>query len=360
MKSADFKRGNSKIRVLQEVRAPKPRVNWDRVIYFTILIGSVLLGIFLLIKANLFVRGEGQVLFKKLDIQFTQDIQIVDFIRNEGDSVAIGDTLFLYYDEDALNHIGENSTEKNVVLRNDNMEWITREILMTEKRIQLSRIEIKEINELIRITSEEKDRIEKSVVLDIYPASKLDTYVHRLIDYRARVVAEQEEIRYQQRYLHYLKGQEILEKEHLETERLLNAQGVPLVLKAYTSPVKGTITQVLKEDFEVALESEIVMSIHKPTNLYIKAFYDQKDLRHLREGDVVDVTFPDGTESYGILQRFYFATYRLPDEFQKKYEPLTRSIAADIIPIDEIELEKWRAFYKLNVQISKQLVGLSP
>ena len=181
-----------------------------------------------------------------------------------------------------------------------------------------------------------------------------------MIEYRAQISGEEEEIKYQQRYLRYLKGQEVLEKEHLENERVLNSVGVPLILKAYTSPVKGTITQVLKEDFEVALESEIVMSIHKPTNLYIKAFYDQKDLRHLHKGDVVDVVFPDGTESYGILQRFYFATYRLPDEFQKRYEPLTRSIAADIIPIDEIELEKWKAFYKLNVQISKQLVVLSP
>ena len=360
MRSADFKKGNSKIRVLQEVRAPKPKINWDRVIYFALLIGGVLMALFFVIKANFFIRGEGQVLFKKLDIQFTQDIQIVEFIRNEGDSVEIGDTLFMYYDEDAVNGMGHSVSSKSQVLRNDNMEWIAREMLMTEKRIELSRIEIREFEELTRITIIEKDRIEKEVFLDIYPASKLDVYVHRLIDYQAHITSEKEEIRYQQKYLRYLRGQEKIESDNLEQERLLNAGISPVVLRAYASPVKGTITQVLKEDFEVALESEIVMSIHKPTNLYIKAFYDQKDLKHLRQGDVVEITFPDGTESYGILQRFYSATYKLPDEFQKRYEPLTRSIAADIIPIDEIELEKWKAFYKLNVVISKRLMSMTP
>ncbi|MCB0686285.1 MAG: hypothetical protein KDC53_07165, partial [Saprospiraceae bacterium] len=218
-----------------------------------------------------------------------------------------------------------------------------------------------EARRMTEITTQEKKRIEHEVYLDIYPSTKLDQYNHQLVDLEHTITSNEEEIRFQNQYLQYLAAQEKLEIAN-ERRKLAFENGkisaVP-ALEAYISPVKGTITQIYKEDYEVALESETVLSIHKPTNLYIKAFYDQKDLRYLKEGDVVDIRFPDGSTSMGVLQRFYFATYQLPDEFQKKYEPVTRSIVADILPINEVELEKWKAFYKLNVSISKPILGVT-
>ena len=358
MKSADFNRNQSKIRVLEEVRPVKKKINWDRLVYLIILIAAVFSILFLVARKNLFIKGEGQVLFKKLDIQFTKDIQIIDFVKLEGDSVDVGDTLFLYYEE-YVSGTSPSLTYKEVVMKSDNLDWIVRERLTTLKRIELARIQINDNTRLIEITKDEKKRIEHEIYLDIYPSTKIDQYIHRLMDFESNIVAAKEEIKYFEEYLKYLAAQEKVERSNIRRKQQQNglASNGP-VLKAHVSPVKGTITQVYKENFEVALESESILSIHKPTNLYIKAFYEQKTIRHLREGDVVDIQFPDGTSSFGILQRFYFATYQLPDEFQKKYEPTTRSIAADIVPIDEIELDKWKAFYKLNVKISKPLFNI--
>jgi phosphotransferase system IIA component len=359
MKSADFNRSQSKIRVLQEVRPEKKKINWDRLIYLALLVLAAISIVFMVVKKNLYVRGEGQVLFKKLDIQFTKDIQIFNLVRSEGDSVEIGDTLFLYYEEQ-ISDSRRLPEFKEVVMKSDNLDWIVRERLTTLKRIELAQIQINDNNRLIDITEDEKKRIEHEIYLDIYPSTKLDQYVHRLMDFESGIVSAQEEIKYLKQYLDYLNAQEKIERYNLRKRSEFNASSASSVpsLHAYMSPVKGTITQVYKENFEVAMESETIMSIHKPTNLYIKAYYDQKSIRHLKEGDIVDIEFPDGSSSFGILTRFYFATYQLPDEFQKKFEPTTRSIAADIIPIDEIELDKWKSFYKLNVKISKPLFNI--
>ena len=67
----------------------------------------------------------------------------------------------------------------------------------------------------------------------------------------------------------------------------------------------------------------------------------------------MNIEFPDGTESKGLIKRFYYATYQLPDEFQKRYEPTTRTIAADIYPVNDNEYEHWRAFYKMSVSVTK-------
>ena len=95
------------------------------------------------------------------------------------------------------------------------------------------------------------------------------------------------------------------------------------------------------------------MSIHQAHPAFIKAYFEQEDLRYFDVGDVFTIDFPDGTTSKGVLKRFYIATYTLPEEFQKKYEPTTRSIAADIYPLDSTEIVKWKAFYKMSVDISK-------
>ncbi len=355
MRSADFKRTESKIRVLQEVRPKKGRINWDRAIYFVLLISAMVSILFFLARNNLFVRAEGQVLFRKLDIQFTQDVQIVEFTKAAGDKVRIGDTLFMYHDEAVFKRPVVDKVTP-VIHTTENLEWIERERIDTRKKIELAKLRVKDFQRLSQVTISEKNRVEQEIFLDVYPASKLDPYVHRLIQYDGGEAAAYEDIRFQEQYLHWLRVQEGIERRQLALRNKATPAELPVLLQAYISPVNGFITQIFKEDFEVALESDIVMSVHKPTNLFIQAFYDQKFLKHLREGDLVDVKFPDGTHSKGIIERFYGATYQLPSEFQKTYEPVTRSIAADITPINEIELEKWKAFYKLNVHISKPLI----
>ena len=354
MKSADFNRTENKIRVLQEVRPVKKKVNWDRLIYFFFILAALLTSLYYVARNNLYTRAEGQVLFRKLDVRFTQDVQVMNLKASQGQEVEIGDTLFMYYDEQAINQ-PRPLLRKSVFVSNENLDWIVRERLTTQRRIEVSEIQAREAEKQRRTSEMEKNRLEKEIYLDIYPASKIDPYVHRMIGFQAEKEAAEEEVKFHNKYLTWLAAQEKLEREKARLEALQSESYIPLVLKAYLSPVSGTITQIHKENFEVALESEVILSVHKPSNLYIQAFYEQRDVDHIKHGDVVDVEFPDGTQSKGVVERFYVATYQLPAEFQKRYEPVTRSITAEITPIDTQEAMRWQAFYKLEAKISKPL-----
>ena len=74
-------------------------------------------------------------------------------------------------------------------------------------------------------------------------------------------------------------------------------------------------------------------------------------IRHIT---ALDIEFADGTTSIGYVDRFYSATYILPEEFQKKFEPTTRTLAADILPLTPDDLERWKKYYKLSVTITKR------
>ncbi len=124
--------------------------------------------------------------------------------------------------------------------------------------------------------------------------------------------------------------------------------------KIFTCPIDGNITRIHKQPYEVALKTETICSIHQPNDVHIKGFFNQEDLKHLNQGDLVNIEFPDGTMSKGIVDRFYSATYILPEEFQKKFEPTTRTLAADILPIGENDLDIWRKYYKLSVKVTKR------
>lgn len=349
MKSKDFDRKPSSLRVLEEFKPKRKGFNWDRTIYLSVLIIGLGYLCFALLKGQFMVTAEGQVLFKKLDIQFTDDVEIIHFLKKEGDEVFEGDSLFYYINEKSK--VKSNSKRKEVVTEKDSDEWIDREVIHTRKKIELTQIQIAESRRLQGLNELEKDRVKKAVYLDLYHADKLDVYYQRETRLESDLITYQKEMEYLREYLALLIDRQKL--DHIVRQTVYESNGKYHRNDVYQSPVDGAITRIYKENFEVALESDVIMSIHKPSNLYIKAFFKPRDVISLVEGDLVDLQFPDGTTSIGILQRFYSATYALPAEFQKKYEPVTRSISADIIPYNEQELAKWGPYYKLNVKVSK-------
>ncbi len=357
MKNGDFRKRSNLINYLDDIsRPPKKRIQISgRIIYFALL---VLFGGYLLklgYQAILTVQGEGQVLFKKLDIQIPVDVEICQVYRKEGEVVQVGDTLFTYYHERAIMANGSTlQSSRRITPNHEQINWFHREKIGTQDKIRLLEIERGELSEIIALQDSELQRIQQRVILHLSDPEILHSSRNRLKIRQKELQALDQEINYLESYLRDLHiPNPYRAAEIVDTDYVMEPP-----LQAYVTPVAGTITRIFKENYEVALESDVIMSIHNPENLYIKAFYDQRKLKHLREGDMVNVRFPDGTKSTGRLVRFYFATYRLPQEFQKQYEPLTRSIAADIVPLNADDLQRWKAFYKLNVNISKNRYDL--
>ncbi len=351
MQHSDFQNRTNLINFLDEVSRPKKKSIFSGQLFYALLVAVATFYIGKIIYHKLcIIEGQGQVLFKKLDIQFPGDVKIDQILKREGDIVRVGDTLFTYNDERTMYIDIDKEMEENVLNPNhEQINWYYREKNSTQKNVNLLKIEIRELEKEIGILRKDYDILEQAVILDLKVKEDLRKAALVISSRETDLATARSELSYYQSHLQDLRIPNPYHKKRKYVD-----QHSSMATYAYTSPIDGTITKINKENYEVALESQIVMSIHKPDNLYIKAFYPQKVLKNLSEGDIVKVEFPDGTESKGQIARFYFATYRLPQEFQNRYEPVTRSIAADIIPILQDDLDHWKAFYKLNVDISRR------
>ncbi|UKN02810.1 HlyD family secretion protein [Paracrocinitomix mangrovi] len=383
MKSVNFKRKEeSYLRYFEEQSARKSKrsFNWDRFVYL------VLLALFLfftgrfIVNSYFYIEGNGQVLFESVDIRHTDDIRILEFMVKEGDDVEIGDTLFTYFlDEDYFGD-GGGSNSVSIAGGGNKDSWIEREIYNLKKSIDLNTVRIKDEQELLQVYKDDRERVRNEVILDAVSHTNLENLDYQIAKLESDINLLNSQNSIYRRQIGHLKDmlEDEVEQQKIEIMQrtgatgfddngqpiFSNLPGKEMVMlagveniqgyKIFTSPINGNVTRIHKMAFEVALKTENILSIHQPNNVHIKGFFSQEDLRYLHEGDIVNVEFADGTESQGIVDRFYSATYILPEEFQKKFEPTTRTLAADILPIGKNDLDMWKKYYKLSVKITKR------
>jgi len=371
MKSMNFQRNKSLIRVVneqQKVKQKKQR-NWDRILYVGLLGLFVLFMVYYFTAKYLYVHAYGHVIIENTHIRLTDDARIIEFYVHEGDSIQKNDTLFSYAldrDDDINGHASQalsigsiNATGKD--------DWWVKELFALKKKITLNNIDISENVSLITNYKSEIKRLSNEVILDVLPKSRLEFVQNELF----KLSTENQKLQRENNELNGLiktlgpstnkskysasniKLNSSTANQFNDLSKLAFSEELLSDPKYFKSPINGISTRIFIHNFETVLKSEEIMSIHQARPAYIKAYFEQEDLRYFDVGDIFNVEFPDGTSSKGVLKRFYIATYTLPEEFQKKYEPTTRSIAADIYPLDTTELVKWRAFYKMSVDISK-------
>ena len=336
---------------MDEPKRQKKKVNWDKYVYFLV----ILLILFFVFKyffvRLIYVDAPGHVLFKSLEIRIPEDITIQTIYKSEGEEICEGDTLFSYIStKDELAFLNNAALQ----LEGGGSQWQEREIYALRKTISLNENVMYEKNQLIDWNRKQIERIQNEVILNITPKSKLESYEREI----EKLVLEVEKLNNQnevlQRLIYTLNSDSKNWKGQLDADRFGGALS-SMLTKYYISPMEGTATRIYKNNYEVALKSETILNLHKREDIFIKAFFDQEQFQYIEEGDEVTVVFPDGETTVGHIKRFYFATYRMPEEFQKKHESTTRAIAADIFPIEREDQIKWKAFYKMkvNVRINK-------
>ena len=367
MKSINFKRQSATIRLTHEKKSKKPK-NWDRIIYFVVLalIAGTLLNY--LYSRFLLVRADGQILFENINIRLTADSRIMKYYVQEDDSVMKGDTLFSY----EIDHLaGGNDQHTNTSIRTGGSDthyedwiWFDKEIYNLQNKIAQDQIILKKNETLIVDIEQRCKQLYQEVMLDVLPKDQLESAKAQLINLQAQSVQMKDEIGHAQQMITDLEAKKSfymrvpsnvnIDMQTANTTAMATSNDAPHEgLNYYLSPVSGAVNRLLTGQFEVAMKQDDIMSMRSNKQMFIKAFFDQTDIEYIKVNDLVDIKFPDGKNYVGIVKRFYKATYTLPEEFQKKFEPTTRDIAADIYPIDSSESINWQNFYKMSVKISK-------
>ena len=377
MKSINFKRRGTEIRTLPE-ESRTARRKWDRITYILILIILLALGIYYASSKIFYTRAQGQVLYENVDIRLLDDCRVTRYFVHEYDSVRVGDTLFEYINDNddtdnggGAGGGGSVSVSVNAGGGKDN-SWIEREILNKREKIATIEAKRKENLSLIKSYEAELERIRASVVLGVLPQSRLDLRQNEIVQLKAENSRLSEEIAELKKILRQLKADLAAEnkknnnvKSNIKIKGGRNSGGqesdndngglaeLEKRKQYFISPIDGTINQIFTKEFETALRDEVVLSVHKKSPIFVRAYFDQKDLDHVGIGEEFTVTFPDGTVSKGVLKSFYYSTIPLPEEFQKRYEPVSRAVVGDIYPLNIDEAKRWKDFYKMSVDVSK-------
>lgn len=342
MKKFSYNKNKALIRTLKEPPPRKKSVNWDRISFLS----AIAVGLFFLLRylfVNLYyIEADGQVFLENLDVQFTDDVRLKSLFVSEGDCVEKGDTLFTYA---ARQFDDEGSYTINKFSQRD---WIIREKLSLEKDIYLKRQMLEELEKRQAFFQSKSDQTKKLILLDASNVGHLNQVKKDLHFLEAEIAVVQKEIEINWRYLRKLNG--------LETQFIDPSTGgysSALVNTIYTSPIDGIIGQIETEVNEVCYEGENVLVIHRTDKISIKAYFNQEYLSNINPGDLVEVKFPDGSKGKGVIASFNIATFALPSEFQKRYEPTERTILTEIVPLNDFETYNWRQFFKMDVVVSK-------
>ncbi len=370
MKSVNFQRNKSLIRVVNEQKTKKKtQRNWDRILYLGLLGLFLAFMVYYFLAKYIYVHAYGHVIIENTHIRLTDDARIIEFYVHEGDSIQKNDTLFSYAldRDDDINGQSAQSLNIGSITASGKDDWWVKELFALKKKIALNNIDAAENASLINNYKSEIKRLSNEVILDVLPKNRLEfvqNEIFRLNTQNQKLQHENSELygliktlgpstnknKYSASNIRLKSGARLASND---LEKLAFSEELLSEPKYFKSPIGGVSTRIFIHNYETVLKSEEIMSIHQAHPAFIKAYFEQEDLRYFHEGDVFNIDFPDGTSSKGVLKRFYIATYTLPEEFQKKYEPTTRSIAADIYPLDSSEVVKWRAFYKMSVAISK-------
>lgn len=373
MKSISFQRNKSLIRIVNEKGISKKK-NWDRIIYLFLLIVFVALIIYYSITKLFFIQANGHVIIESTRVRLTDDARIIELYVNEGDSVMVNDTLFSYaldLDQDQSSTAAANSDILSSVQGESKDLWHLKEIYSLKKSIGINNTKVKENEQVINSYNQELKRLTNEVILDVMPKARLDAVQNEIIKLKNENQQLKDENATYEELIRTIdplpskgtinsskrsrrsRGGNSVRVNDGRIEKLFFTDELLSHEKFFRAPMSGIVTRIYVKSTETALKSEEILNIHRGFPAYIKAFFEQKDLRYFNIGDKFELEFPDGTKSIGILKRFYIATYQMPEEFQAKYEPTTRTIAGDIYPENESDREKWKIFNKMSVTLTK-------
>lgn len=333
MNQFSYKKGKAIIRTLKEPKIKKKKFNLDRVLFILIILGLCFWLLSFVYKKTIWIEGNGQMLMEKVDVNFTNDIRVKEIFINEGDTVCVGSRLFNYYQDDF-------DSDASIVLKNvDRKERQFSNLQDLIKEIYLKRLQLKSLRERLAFLESEEKKAIKLILLDVYTKVKLDGIIQQ------KMLLENQ-INLLENELYFLK----LQKRNLGPDTSISIGGGNFG-NSYVSPIEGVVGQILKNSEESCYKTENVMTIHDVEKVFIKAYFDLKDLAHIKKGSIVLVEFPDKTVSEGIINKLYISTYKAPTEFQKKYEPTERNILTEIVPLDKEQIPEWGKFYKLNLKV---------
>lgn len=342
MRSQGFKQGNAQIRGMRE-KETKKKINWDRIVYLTIV--NLVLGAlaFAFLRNYLFVSGEGQVIADRFFVRFPSDVRIQEMRTQKGDSVVQYDELFVYTPSFQTKSPVELET-----IRSEFQDRIFENALKVDEKLS----QLKAIKMQMRHYRERISVIEQEIKLNLATPRLLYENEDRVVNLKAdsiNVLAEIVLLRNRNKYLESLSADEGLVLDIRDAE--LRGQ-----VLTYQSPVTGVVEQVYKGNSELAVRTESIISIRRNSkDILVRALFSRDDLDYVYSGKVVTLRFDNGDLSKGMITNVYSSEYEQIGTVNRAGVLISDQIVVEIRPIEEQELALWETNSNISLKVETSI-----
>jgi len=311
---------------LPEGTAPvsvRPKIT--QLIYFSLL-GLLIAYIGYIVIGRLFyLNARGQVEVEKTLISSTRGGHISSLKVVEGQQLQTGDLIV------RIDAIKQCTPEINRPLQKLRLD-----IALNERRIELLQVKQAELNKLQR-----GGELRRALELERESVSYGKQFWREQNKLTSDLALADKELELQRDQLK-------------ELEKNMRDQVVPAECQAEVirAPFPARVQVVRRRVQEFAKRGEaIVILIRNQAPVRIEAYFTEDELKYINLGKQIDVTFPDGVESSGVVKAVYSSAYSVPEREWKGYRPLTSGVRVHLFPSNENEEIFWKQYDRMEVRV---------
>lgn len=317
-------------------------INWDRVVYLSvlfILVGSLVV---YLIDRYVYLTFSGQVVNRSHLVYLPEDAYIYDVYVEEDEFVQAGDSLFLFkpeverIDNALFNSIQSAETSKE------------RDLADARRNLVVLQAEYNENLKLIESYEKKIKEIELMVLLDANNSERANSFKIEIDKLKAKNEVILAEISYWRNYIANIPKRTSNYQNTLNARISDNDQ-----MQVFISTVSGHVDRINYEKDQLVYKGQPVMDFVQD-EVFAMTYLAEDDFGLLMEGDEVSLKFADGQSDDGVIDNIYANLDQVPPHYLKNNSAPSSYYLVIIEPKNDLYLSRWKKNANLRVKVTKK------
>lgn len=146
-----------------------------------------------------------------------------------------------------------------------------------------------------------------------------------------------------------------IERDQAETLRAeLAARPLPLECldEELRAPHPATVLHVGNTAAEVVERGETIATlVPRDAGVRVEAYLETDDLEDVQVGKPMQVEFPDGYVSAGVIESVQSSAYRSAERRWDGYTPLSSRVLVRLVPTEAEQRQRWAAYDRMDVRV---------